>query len=235
MTCPIRRPQTWFTVVLLLTPLVGSSVAFAQEARFDSHSRTRGLGGGWGHSWSGGFPGYGKTESDVAFIAFHPQMGWFLTDCLELYGEGSLLIYHEPKAGVAGGLVGIAGRYHLWNDRSWTPYLTTGAGLLWTSLDVSELDRVFNFQVIVGAGVRLIPETGPGLILEFRNHHMSNAGTAGENLGVNAVTVIAGAQWILRQPCSCPSTCRSNLAMPSTSQGRTSVSGVTRLGSAALM
>ena len=61
-----------------------------------------------------------------------------------------------------------------------------------------ELDRGFNFQMIFGAGGRLIPETGPGLILEFRNHHISNAGTAGENLGLNAVTVIVGAQWILR-------------------------------------
>ena len=193
-----QRRHPWLTVVLLLTSLVGSSVASGQEARFDSQSRTRGLGGGWGHSWSGGFPGYGKTESDVAFVAFYPQMGWFLTDRLELFGEGSLLIYHEPKAAVTGGLVGIAGRYHLWNDRSWTPYLTAGAGLLWTSLDVTELDRVFNFQLIFSVGVRLIPETGPGLILEFRNHHISNAGTAGENLGINAATVIAGAQWILR-------------------------------------
>ena len=198
MTCPSRGLQHWFTVVFLLTSLLGSPAAFAQEARFDSQSRTRGLSGGWGHSWSGGFPGYGKTASDVAFVAFHPQMGWFLTDRLELYGEGSLLIYYEPKAAVAGGLVGLASRYHLWNERRWTPYLAAGAGLFWTSLDVSELDRVFNFQLIFGAGVRLIPATGPGLILELRNHHISNAGTAGENLGVNAVTVIAGAQWILR-------------------------------------
>src|SRR5688572_1488954 len=45
--------------------------------RFDSASRTRGLAWGWGHSWS---PFFGKTRSHLGFVAFHPQMGWFLTD-----------------------------------------------------------------------------------------------------------------------------------------------------------
>jgi len=44
----------------------------------------------------------------------------------------------------------------------------------------------------------LIPEKGPHWVLEFRNHHTSNAGTAGENLGINAATVLVGVNWILR-------------------------------------
>ena len=38
----------------------------------------------------------------------------------------------------------------------------------------------------------------PALMLEFRNHHISNAGTRGENLGVNAAMVVVGAHWGLR-------------------------------------
>ena len=49
-----------------------------------------------------------------------------------------------------------------------------------------------------GLGVRVVPPRGPGLLVELRNHHISNAGTAGENLGLNAATVIAGVQWVLR-------------------------------------
>ena len=41
-------------------------------------------------------------------------------------------------------------------------------------------------------GVKRITRRGPGLMLEFRNHHISNAGTRGENLGVNAAMVVAG-------------------------------------------
>jgi hypothetical protein len=170
----------------------------AQEVRFAAGHHTRGLVGGWGHSWQYGVPGYNKTTSDVQYVAFHPQMGWFVTDRLELYGEGTLLIYYRPTADVSAGLAGIGGRYHFRNDRDWTPYVTAAAGLLWTSLTVPELDRAFNFQLIYGVGVRVVTRRGPGWIVELRNHHISNAGTAGENLGLNTLAAIAGVQWILR-------------------------------------
>ncbi len=170
----------------------------AQEPRLAAGYWTRGLAGGWGHAWKYGVPGYGKTESDVRFAAFHPQLGRFVTDRLEMYGEGTLLLYSRPGTAVSGGLAGLGGRYHLRRDRPWTPYVVGIAGLIWTSLDVPEVDRIFNFQLVYGLGVRVVPPRGPGLILELRNHHVSNAGTAGENLGLNAATVLAGIQWVLR-------------------------------------
>ena len=170
----------------------------AQQPRLAAGYWTRGLSGGWGHAWRYGVPGYGKTESDVRFLAFHPQLGRFVTDHLELHGEGTLLLYERPALAVSGGLAGLGGRYHIWRDRPWTLYLAGGAGLLWTSLEVPEIDRVFNFQLVYGLGVRTVPRRGPGLIVELRNHHISNAGTAGENLGLNAAAVVAGVQWVLR-------------------------------------
>ena len=169
----------------------------AQEQPLASGYWTRGLAGGWGHSWRYGVPGYDKTSSDVQLGAFHPQLGRFVTDHLELYGEGTLLVYTQPAGNVAGGTA-LGGRYHLWADRPWTPYIVGAVGLIWTSLDIPELDRTFNFQLLYGAGVRVVPPRGPGWILEFRNHHISNAGTAGENLGLNTAIVVAGVQWVLR-------------------------------------
>jgi hypothetical protein len=183
--------------VLAVTALLADP-GVAQQLLFDSDSRTRGLSFGWGHSWSAGLPGYGKTQSDIQSIAFHPQMGWFVTSRLELYGEGTLLVHIQPAA-ISGGLAGVAGRYHFRNDRNWTPYVSAGAGLLWTSLEVEEIDRVFNFQLLLGIGVRVFPKKrGASWIFEFRNFHISNAGTAGENLGVNSATILAGVAWILR-------------------------------------
>ena len=186
--------QTVAALVVLILAALGSPI-FAQQNRLASGNWTRGLAGGWGHSWT---PGYGKTTSDVQFVAFHPQLGRFVTDHLELYGEGTLFLYHQPSVAIGGGLAGIGGRYHLWNDRRWTPYVVGIAGLLWTDLDIPELDRVFNFQLIHGLGLRVVPSRGPGWIIEFRNHHISNAGTAGKNLGVNAATIVTGVQWVLR-------------------------------------
>ena len=175
---------------MALTPVATA----AQQPRLASGNWTRGLAGGWGHSWT---PGFGKTKSDLRFVAFHPQLGRFVTHHLELYGEGTLLLYSDPR-GAAGGGAALGGRYHVWNDRGWTPYVVAAAGLLWTTLDIPEVDRIFNFQLLFGAGLRVVPPRGPGWIVELRNHHISNAGTAGENLGVNAATVVAGVQWVLR-------------------------------------
>jgi hypothetical protein len=35
-------------------------------------------------------------------------------------------------------------------------------------------------------------------MIEFRNHHISNAGTRGENIGVNTATFVVGVHWVLR-------------------------------------
>ena len=67
-------------------------------------------------SWTGGrlgtfvgTPGYGKTKSDVQFVAFHPQLGRFVTNHLELYGEGTLFLYSQPETAVGGGAAAIGG------------------------------------------------------------------------------------------------------------------------------
>jgi lipid A 3-O-deacylase len=160
--------------------------------------RTRTLAGGWGHSWLHGWPGYGKAVSDIQYVGFYPQIGWFVTNWLELYGEGTGHVYYRPHTAVLGGFVGIGGRHYFVRGRKWTPYYTLAGGMAWTSLDVPEVDRIWNFQVVWGAGIKRITRRGPGLMLEFRNHHISNAGTRGENLGVNAAMAVAGVHWVLR-------------------------------------
>lgn len=186
------------------TLVLGSVIVFSlcALARADdrpvnnvSRTRTRGLVGGGGHSWR---PIFGQTRSDITFVAFNPRMGWFVSKRLELYGEGTLFVYDQPDVAVAAGLAGLAGRYYLKGSGAWIPYVHAGAGLLWTSLDVPEIDRIFNFQLFVGVGWRQTRARGPCLVFEFRNHHISNAGTAGENRGINAATVLAGVEWVLR-------------------------------------
>ncbi len=190
----MRRRHSTFLLLCSLATVPQS--AAAQEQPLAAGYWTRGLIGGGGPSWSRGVPGYGKTETDIAFVVFHPQLGRFLTDHLEMYGEGTLLVCTRPDIAVSGGVAALGGRYHFWGDRRCTPYVSGAAGLIWTSLTdaVPAIDRAFNFQILYGIGVRMVPPRGPGLMVEFRNHHISNAGTAGENLGINAATLIAGVQ-----------------------------------------
>ena len=105
--------------------------------------------------------------------------------------------YVEPEPAVAAGLGGLGGRYYLRTSGRSTCYVHAGIGLLWTSRDVPEIDQIFNFQLFVGVGWRQNRPRGPCLVFEFRNHHISNAGTAGENLGINVATVLARVEWVL--------------------------------------
>ena len=57
---------------VLLMMLMPDSIA-GEQPRPAAGYWTRGLSGGWGHAWRYGVPGYGKTETDVRFVAFHPQ------------------------------------------------------------------------------------------------------------------------------------------------------------------
>ncbi|HUF47211.1 MAG TPA: acyloxyacyl hydrolase [Vicinamibacterales bacterium] len=183
-------------VLLLVAP--AAAHAGQQEPRLARGHETRALVGSVGQSWRFGWNDAGLSTSDVIFAGIHPQLGWFQTSRFELYGEGTLQIYWRPHAAVFAGLMGIGGRYHFADDRAWTPYALVSAGLGWTSLDIVEIDRVFNFQVVWGAGLRQITRRGPGWMIEFRNHHISNAGTRGENIGINSATLVAGVHWVLR-------------------------------------
>jgi hypothetical protein len=176
----------------------GQDAAWANDDQVDRGARARSLSGGWGHAWPYGIPGWGKTTSDVELVAFHPAMGWFVLNRAELFGEATLFLYYRPMADVTAGLAGIGGRYHFRGRGRVLPFVSGGAGFVWTSLDVPEIDRVFNGQVFYGAGVRLRRSRNPGWLIEARNHHISNAGTKGENLGLNAFVVIVGVEWLLQ-------------------------------------
>ena len=198
----MRRAALALAVTLFLlapqTAAAQQADSTADPAPLARGYRTRALAAGWGHSWLYGWPGYRKAITDIEYVGFYPQMGWFVTNWLELYGEGTAHVYYRPETAVLGGVVGIGGRHYFLRDRRWTPYYFLAGGMVWTSLEAPELDRLWNFQVVWGVGAKRITRRGPGLMLEFRNHHISNAGTRGENLGVNAAMVVVGAHWVLR-------------------------------------
>jgi hypothetical protein len=182
----------------LALAVAAAGTAAAQDSPVDRGARVRSLAAGWGTAWKFGIPGYGKTITDAEFVAFHPSLGWFVIPRGEVFGEAALFAYYQPEGNVAVGPLAIGGRYHFGDDGPWLPFVSGGAGLIFTSLDVPELDRTLNFQVIYGGGVRWRPGgRNPTWRLEIRNHHISNAGTAGENLGLNALMVIGGVEWIL--------------------------------------
>jgi len=117
MSVGTRASGPWSLFRMVLMP----ALANAQGADLSAGSWTRGMVAGWGHLWRFGVPGWNKTTSDVQFVALHPQLGRFVTDRVELYGEGAVFLYSQPQR-TAGAGAGFGDRYHLFRDRGWTPW-----------------------------------------------------------------------------------------------------------------
>jgi hypothetical protein len=194
----IARHQYSTLAALVLATMWLAAPVSAQHADTDAGVRVRALAAGWGTAWAFGVPGWGKTISDVRCVAFHPGLGWFVTRRTEVFGEAALFIYSRPSRSFAVGPVAVGARHQLRGQGRLRPFVGAGAGLIVTPLDVVELDRAFNGQLFYGGGVRWLRPRGPHWRVEFRNHHISNAGTAGDNLGLNAFMVIVGAEWLAR-------------------------------------
>jgi len=65
------------------------------------------------------------------------------------------------------------------------PFVGVNGGVLWfdRAVPTTKASR-FNFTASAEAGLRIGPPEEPGITLSYRFHHISNAGTAGENPGL---------------------------------------------------
>lgn len=79
--------------------------------------------------------------------------------------------------------IGLTRRFN--RASRFAPFVGVTGGALWFDRPVptTKASR-FNFTASAEFGVRLGPPGEPGITLSYRFHHLSNAGTAGENPGV---------------------------------------------------
>ena len=134
----------------------------------------------------------GPANSGVGYAAFLPQAAWRLgAGRFEYVVEGHVSRWFGEHAWVAGAVpVGV--RFDLGRAKN-APFLSAGLGFAWTDLEpLIEIDRRFNFIVQAGAGIRLPVGGRSAWTAEARFFHLSNANTAGRNLGVNSVAILAG-------------------------------------------
>ena len=79
--------------------------------------------------------------------------------------------------------IGLTRRFN--RSSKFAPFVGVNGGVLWfdRAVPTTKASR-FNFTASAEFGVRLGPPGEPGITLSYRFHHLSNAGTAGENPGV---------------------------------------------------
>lgn len=149
--------------------------------------------------------GFGETRSQVQTWDAIARLGWYLS---EEIGKGSwyqgrhqLLVELPYHLAVDHGARSMLGGYLLgsWKFTSLTnlkPYIFAGGGPLYVDLGLTSMGAKLNFSYQGGAGVQLPIAPATMLNLEYRYHHISNAGTATPNEPLNSSKFLLGLSWL---------------------------------------
>lgn len=105
--------------------------------------------------------------------------------------DGNGLFPPGAPLGVGVAPLGLVRRFHRRGPVSPWVGVTGGALLFGERVPTTKAAR-FNFTASAELGLRFGPPTEPGITLAYRFHHISNAGTAGENPGVASHLVTVG-------------------------------------------
>lgn len=144
---------------------------------------------------------FGTTDERPQLALIVPRIGYFLTNTrgpvplrgnLEIVGEPLFALTTEPTSTLAKGASALV-RYHFWTGTRLLPVAEAGAGIIDINRAVSrDLGRDLNFSLHLGGGVLYFVRERWALWLQYRHLHVSNAGTAAPNSGMNSNLVIFG-------------------------------------------
>ncbi|MBI2369050.1 MAG: acyloxyacyl hydrolase [Deltaproteobacteria bacterium] len=148
-------------------------------------------------------------STDVDWVAVLPRWGYVFTDPVgpaflrgNVYGmiEPILALTTRPFKGYIAGFTPV-GRYIVETGSALRPFLSFGAGVLRTNLGtrIRELGSRYNFSLQGGLVVLWFTNGQTAINVEYRFHHISNAGTATPNRGLNASFLLVGVSTFLGQ------------------------------------
>jgi len=182
----------FFTLIVLLLPLNvrADNVASTATGEF-------GILTGYGSS----FVGFGETRHQVQTWDAILRAGFFLSDEV---GKGSwyqgrheLLLELPYHLAVNYGGRSMVGGYMLghWRFTSLDrviPYVLAGGGVLFVDLGLPTMGTKLCYSYQGGTGLQYLIDRNTALSLEYRYHHISNAGTASPNEPINSNKLLMG-------------------------------------------
>jgi hypothetical protein len=158
----------------------------------------------WGVSIAGGV----NPSSKIEYYALHPYAGLYLWESIDRWfdehGIAARWIIEPWVAFVtdqAGphqtssfeiGVSPLFARLTFFGDARLRPFLEGGEGIVYTDLRGQELGTRVQFTSQIGAGLDYELQRGLALTLAVRYRHMSNAGLASTNPGVDTVYGMVG-------------------------------------------
>lgn len=185
--------------ILLITLLVAVSAVTAGAADIQTSVATAdyelSLLSGYGVSHRG----FGETRTQVQTWDAIARLGWFLSDELGkeswYRGRHQLLIelpYHlaldQRGRSMTGGY--LLGSWKFTSLKRITPYLFAGGGVLFVDMGLPSMGTRLDFSYQGGSGVQYDLAHDLAVGLEYRYHHISNAGTASPNEPINSSKIL---------------------------------------------
>ena len=145
-------------------------------------------------------PGWGSTETRVESSDLIIQYGHVILNEAgrSLYqGRHKILIEVPFSAVFQPGSAFMTGINFLacWEftaSKKIVPYFTAGGGLVYTNLDIPGLGSELNGNYQSGLGLHYFMERDVSIDVNFRLHHISNAGTADPNEPLNSTKLLLG-------------------------------------------
>ena len=144
--------------------------------------------------------GFGETRTQVQTFDTIARFGWFLSKELgsgwyqgrhELLMELPLHLVVDPKVSpMTGGY--LLGSWKFTSLDTWVPYVFAGGGILYVDLGLPSMGSRLNFSYQGGTGLQYFISKDTALSLEYRYHHISNAGTATPNEPLNSSKFLLG-------------------------------------------
>jgi lipid A 3-O-deacylase len=144
--------------------------------------------------------GFGDTRTQVQTFDVIGRFGWFLSGDIgsgwyrgrhELLVELPLHLVVDPRVSpMVGGY--LLGSWKFTSLEKWAPYVFAGGGILYVDLGLPTMGSRLNFSYQAGTGVQYFMEKDMALSVEYRYHHISNAGTASPNEPLNSSKILLG-------------------------------------------
>lgn len=145
--------------------------------------------------------GFGETVSQVQTWDAILRAGFFLSDEIGTgswyQGRHEILLelpYHLAVDHGGRSMVGAYGLGH-WRFTSFdtlAPYVFAGGGPLFVDLGLASMGTKMCFSYQAGTGLQYFFDKQAALNLEYRYHHISNAGTAIPNEPINSSKILLG-------------------------------------------
>jgi hypothetical protein len=144
--------------------------------------------GTWGES---GFDENGD-ERDVNYYGGGIGVDYFVWEDFSAGAQLVGLRFSQDGPDTAGGAFEIMLRWHVISEDTWSLYLDGGSGFLKSSDDVPPHGSNYNFTPQAGIGFTIEIGGQVRAMSGIRWHHISNAGSADSNPGIDSLMVYTG-------------------------------------------